>query len=487
MSKSILKNVFFKGLLSIFNIIVPIIVSPYLYRTLGPDKMGRVDFSDSIYVYFMIFASFGVYNYGIREVSRCRNSRDKLQKLFTSLFIIGLVTTLATVIVFVPFVFFKYKNSKVYTVLLIYTFTLLSNLFYVEWANEGLERYNFITKKTILVRMVYVVLLFLFVKSSDDYIMYAALIALSVFFNNIISFISIVKDIGLKFKDIAIKVHIKYLFAGAVLSNANILYTQLDKIMLGSYISSTAVSFYGLGQKIMLIVNALIMTLIQVTIPRLSNLIGNNEEKSYMSLVDLIARNFFAFLFPVAVGIFALSKEIVYVFGGSQYIDAADVLQIFSIYMICCGIDSILSNQILYVKKKEKILTTFLILCGLINLVFNISLLKLNLLTPRNAILTTSASTGILILLEYSYIKKVMKMNVKLFSLDKTKYFLISLLFIPFSMIIRSYFRSTMIVVLLTVAVSSFYYFVILFLTKDSVLNGIIEKIKAKLHFMNHA
>ena len=484
MSKSIVKNVLFKGLLSVFNIIVPIIVSPYLYRTLGPDKMGRVEFSNSIYVYFFIFASFGVYNYGIREVSRCRNNKEKLQKLFSSLFVIGLVSNITTICVYVPFIFIKYRNADAFPVLLIYTFTLMSNLFYVEWANEGLERYNFITKKTILVKIVYIALLFLLVRSSKDYISYAILIALSLFFNNIISFISIVKDVGLNLKDIAIKVHIKYLIANAVICNANILYTELDKIMLGTYISSTAVSFYGLGQKIMLMVNALIMTIILVTIPRLSSYIGNNDEYAYMSLLDRIVRNFYAFLFPMAIGIFSLSKEIVYIFGGKEYISAANILQIFSIYMICLGVDQILSNQILYIKEKEKVLTILLFLAGVLNLIFNIVLLKLKIFTPSNAIITTTISTLVLILMEYSYIRKVMKMNVKLFSLDKIKYFLFSLVFIPLSMIIRSHFKSTMVVILFTVIISGLYYFLILYVTKDSVLYAIIKKIKFKMHIV---
>jgi len=254
--------------------------------------------------------------------------------------------------------------------------------------------------------------------------------------------------------------------------------------MLGSYVSTTAVSFYGLGQKIMIMVNALIMTIILVTIPRLSSFIGKDDEHSYLSLLDLIVRNFYAFLFPVSIGIFSLSKEIVYIFGGSQYINSGSILQIFSIYMICCGVDSILANQIMYIKKKEKVLVILLFSSGILNLIFNIVLLKIGLFTPRNAIITTTISTFVLIFLEYTYVKKVMKMNVKLFSLDKTKYFIFSIVFIPLSLIIRSHFKSNLLVVLFTVLISSFYYFLILYVTKDSVLYDIIGKVKIKMHIL---
>ena len=42
MSKSISKNIIFKFLLNIFNVVVPIIIGPYVLRVLGPDLMGTI-------------------------------------------------------------------------------------------------------------------------------------------------------------------------------------------------------------------------------------------------------------------------------------------------------------------------------------------------------------------------------------------------------------------------------------------------------------
>ena len=45
MNKSISKNIIFKFLLNIFNVVVPIIIGPYVLRVLGPDLMGTINFS----------------------------------------------------------------------------------------------------------------------------------------------------------------------------------------------------------------------------------------------------------------------------------------------------------------------------------------------------------------------------------------------------------------------------------------------------------
>ena len=49
MNKSISKNIFFKLLLNIFNLIIPILIGPYALRVLGPENMGIVNFSQTIY------------------------------------------------------------------------------------------------------------------------------------------------------------------------------------------------------------------------------------------------------------------------------------------------------------------------------------------------------------------------------------------------------------------------------------------------------
>ncbi|HAT4276914.1 TPA: oligosaccharide flippase family protein, partial [Clostridium perfringens] len=69
MQKSIARNFLFKFILNIFNIVIPVLVGPYLARKLGPDQMGIFNYSQTIFTYFFIFASFGVYQYGIRELS----------------------------------------------------------------------------------------------------------------------------------------------------------------------------------------------------------------------------------------------------------------------------------------------------------------------------------------------------------------------------------------------------------------------------------
>ncbi|MDQ0199064.1 oligosaccharide flippase family protein [Neobacillus ginsengisoli] len=480
MKKSLFKNIIYKVLLNVFNLILPILVGPYVNRVLGAHSIGKVQFGETIYNYFLIFATFGVYQYGLREMSRIREDKQKVRQLFTSLYTISTVTGVTALLCYLVFTYFKFSTSTYYPILFIYAFNFICNIFYVEWVNEAMENYDFITIKTIIVRIIYVVLIFIFVRHVQDYQQYAMLLVLAMFLNNFISFVFIKRKIQFDFKNIRIKEHLKPMFLVVIFSNASVLYTLLDRYMLGNYLNSKAVSFYVIPQQIMGIINTLMLSVVQVTIPRLSNILGSNDEKSYMILLNNISKVFFSFLFPASIGIYILSDVAVFIYGGKGFLPAIPALSMFAFYMVVSGIDSIFANQIIYVKKKEHILVRLIFLCGIINLIFKIALLKLGWLTPRNAILTTTIANFLLILLEYGYIRRFLKVDYRLFDFSKLKYLVYALLFIPVSYGIRHFLSGPIPLFIGIVSVNSILYGLILIVTKDFVLQMLLGKIKAR-------
>jgi O-antigen/teichoic acid export membrane protein len=480
MEKSLVKNALYKIALNFFNLILPIIIGPYVYRTLGSEAIGSVKFAESIFNYFFIFASFGIYQYGLREVSRVKHDKEKVSKLFTSLFTFGLLTNIVSLLSFLIVSYVGYENHVIFPILLVFAFNFLFNIFFVEWVNEAFENFDFITIKTIIVKIIYIVLLFTFVQNSNDYLMFAALLAISNFLNNIISFIYIKRRIAFNFKEISIIPHLKPLFLVVIFSNGNILYTQLDRFMLGEFVNEAAVSYYVMSQQIMTIINAVMLSIIQVTIPRLSYLTGNDDESSYLSLLNKIVKVYFFILFPASVGLFVISDIGAIVYGGGEFAKAGPVLAVFSIYMISLGIESILANQVIYVKKKEKILVIFIFICGFINLLLNGWLVYTKHFSPENAIITTTLSNYILIGLEYFYIRKKLNIKFNLFALVNLKYLFLSLSFIPVSLLLKANISNIYVQFFAIVIISSLVYMGLLLLVKDDVLFLIIERVKAK-------
>ncbi|WP_195469315.1 flippase [Clostridium sp. D43t1_170807_H7] len=489
MNKSISKNIFFKLLLNIFNLIIPILIGPYALRVLGPENMGTVNFSQTIYGYFYIFAGFGVYQYGLREVSRVRDNKEKLSSVFTNLFIFTLITNIITVAIYVIFIHNSYYGSQTYIACMIMTFNLVANVFYIEWLNEALENFGFITIKTIVVRIIYVILLLTTVRSSDNLKEYMIVLVLYTLLNNLLSFIYIKRRIKFNFSNIKLKKHIKPMFLVVILSNANVLYTQLDRLMLGQFVSTVSVAYYATAQNISTMINTLLLTVITVTIPRLSNYVANDSNEEYLTLLDKISKLYFLFLFPASIGMFLLSKEIILLYGGSEYMASVPIMMVFSLYIISLGYDTILSNQVMYTRRKEKQQVKIIFIGGLINLLLNILLVVFRKYNGTTAVATTLFANICVIVMENIYVRKVLRVKFNIFSMDKLKYMFVSLLFIPVTFIIRQFtgniFESqelnAIVISLITVSVNGLLYFLVLFIIKDENLKEVKNKMLNKI------
>ena len=485
MSKSISKNALFKAILNLFNIILPILVLPAVLSRIQPTLNGYITMGETFTGIFMIFASFGVYQYGLREVSRVRGDERKLRQTFTSLFMLTTITTVVTSIFYVIFIVTIHRNDAYFYTCMIMGFNIVFNLFYVEWINEALENYDFIAVKTMLVKIIYSALVLCFVNSQEDFLLYIYLGIGVNFINNILSFVYIKKRIKFDFSNLKFRKHIKPMFSAVILSNTNLLYTQLDKLMIDSNIGSTAAGYYAVAQKVMIIINTLMLTIIQVSMPRLSNYLENDSKDVYLDLLKRVTKVYFLLLFPASIGLLCVSNQVMWIFGRfkSDYLPAAPIMMAFSIYMLTIGVEGIIANQIIYLHGREKADAKLVLIGGIFNLILNIMLVVSKKFTPTTAIITTVISNLIVVGLEYRLVKKGIKLKINLFAFENIKYLYYSLPFIPITYIINNYVSGMLISCIVDVIVCGGLYLGILFFTRDVVffdlVNRVVRKVKS--------
>ena len=92
--KSLTTNSIYYLLYNVMNVIFPFVTGIYVARVLLPTNIGDVAYAQNIAQYFVILSFLGIPTYGLREISKVRNEKDKLNKLFSELFIINLISTI---------------------------------------------------------------------------------------------------------------------------------------------------------------------------------------------------------------------------------------------------------------------------------------------------------------------------------------------------------------------------------------------------------
>lgn len=482
MSKSLAKNTIYKLILNIFNTGLPFILGMYITRALGTKAYGNFTYIQGIYQYFLAFATFGVYQYGLREISKVRDNKDRLSKVFSNIFIITLLSNLIVGGIYILSMHLIFANSSVlHSIAVVMGINFFANIFYVEWAAEALERFDFITIKTILVQTISCIVTIILVKAAKDVTMYVLILGITLFFNYFASFVFIKRRIDFNFKALNFKKHIKPMFLVVILTNASILYTNLDKIMLGSVVGKVYVGYYFMCVGIIYAINNLLLTFVQVTIPRLSYHLSKGENQIYKSLLDRMSKMYLMILFPAAIGVSVIGKECILLYGGKDYIDAVPLMPFFAIYMIIVGYENIVSNQIMYLNGRERQQVVCVFIGGIVNLILNSLCIVLGIFSAKVAITTTIIANFVLVICEYVYVRKNLKIHINLFGLDKIKYFIISLIFIPITIILRKYIKNMFLLLMGVILINLLIYLFILVIIKDKIILELINNVKRKI------
>lgn len=479
--KSVAQNSMYKATLNIFNLIIPLVVTPYITGLLTEELYGAYNRVFNEFSTFLVIGAFGIYNYGLREISKARNNPEKKNKIFTSLFVIGLISNIIMLIGYITFAVYRSTSNTDIYIYMTMIIQIVAQVFYIVFVNEANEDYAFITKKTIIIRLIYLVSIFIFVRKPTDIIPYSIVVSMTILLNNIFSYFYLKKSVKFDFKGLKIVIHLTPLFVAFLMTNVEILYATLDKWMLGGVVGDISVTEYFLPTNLVGMIAAVPLALISVAIPRLSSYIGNEEKYEYEALLNKTINNYMLIVIPMALGIGALAQEIMQFFSQGKYTYIFPILIAAAFMRIIYGFQSIVVNLVMYVNSLEKPLTLFMLIFGIVNLVANTVLIVLKIFTPMTALITTAIAILMFTIVGYVYTRTKLKINYNLFTKEIIGYFLVSMLFFPISWAVRALGFSTWPTVFIVMGICVPLYVIYLAVTRDTFFVEILEIIKRKI------
>jgi len=470
---SVLKrNVAYNTLLSISQILFPLITFPYASRILGPAAMGAVSFADNFTTYFLIFSALGIPLYGIREIAKVKNNPVALGKVFSELIFIHLATSVIAVIILFITSYFTYKLRTNFELYQIGMAVLLGNVFIAEWFFQGIEKFKYIALRTVAIRFITVALLFITVHSVSDRNTYYALNLLATILAAVTNMYAVNKIVKISFKGLAVKKHLRPLFIIFSNSIVTTIYLVFDTIILGFLTKDVNVGYYSASMRISKLSLAIIGVLSAVLLPRLTIAFQNKDLTEAKSLLSK-SMNFVIFLsVPIALGTYCLAEEIITLFAGNGYLPAVGSLQILCFIVIFVGIAQIFSHQILLPLHQEK----KILYASLFGVVISLSLnfILIPFLKQNGAAISSLATEVCVTIALFFYAFKILDFNFPVLQVFQSAitcivFFLIKFLVLKLTIV-------PILVIILTVMLSaSFYLCAQLFIWKNKNVLDILS------------
>ena len=480
--KNIKVNALLNTIKTLFSIIFPLITFPYVSRVLMPENIGKINFGTSFVSYFSLIASLGITTYAIRECSAKRKSRNELGKIASQIFSINICTTvIAYASMFLTLLFCRsfdtYRN-----LIIIQSTTILFTTLGCDWLNTAMEDFTFITIRTIIFQLISIILMFVFVRKPEDYIIYAIITVLSSSGANITNIFYRKKYCNVKFvTKMNCRKHIKPISLLFVMILAQTVFNSSDITMLGLMKGDYEVGLYSSAVKMSNLISQIVSSLVWVIMPRMSLFFAEENYKQINIMLRKILNFLITLGFPCAIGCICLSKEILFIISGESYVGASTALDLLMIcYLFGLLGGSFLGNMVLLPSKRENVYMIICCIATIVNLVLNYFLIPIG---GANAAAFTTAVCSLLILIMLIITKD------KRIKIDKLNHILIppiigcSLIVLLCSIlkfVILNIYVKTIVCILL----SSVIYIVSQVIMKNEILTdivlGFIKKIKQR-------
>lgn len=478
MSNKYINNYILTTINTVASLILPIITFPYISRVIGAEYLGIINFATSYGYYFIHLASFGISSYAIREVSRVRDNHERLEKVSNEIYNLNIFFSILSGMLYIVGVFVIPKFRENAFIFYLYSLTIFTNFLNLEWLFQAFDDYKFSTIRSLCIRILSIIAVFIFVRERSDYHIYMLIITISDMgarFSNLYYAKKRYVKFVLRKKYLNFAEHIKSLFTLFIFRLINGISSNLDKIMIGFMLVYSEVGIYSAGIKFVLLVIPLIENIGIVLFPKI-NISANSSIEEYKRNVKFNYNIILMLSIPMAVGLFLVSPMVIKLFAGPEFIEAVTVSRIMSFIIILCPIGDLLGSKILLVYNKD----SWLLICSSIvavsNVVLNVVLIPL--WGINGATLASLLSYAVAVFCRYCFTQKILKFN--LFSLSFLKYTLCTIpfivIYIVFSQQINNYFIWTLTFIFVAIIV----YILELILLKDKefslVINRFIKK-----------
>ena len=345
----VIKNYLYNLSYQILTIILPIITVPYVTRIFTSEALGNYVFYNSIVSYFSLFAMLGIGVYGTKQIA----AASDVSSTFWNIYAIQLIASILAISVYVIAVFSIPQMGGI--IPLIVGITLFAKMIDISWLFSGKEDFKKITIRNIVVRLIGVISIFTFVKSSDDLYLYVFLIVIFDFLGQFVMWVpakKFIKRPSFNAKVIKKNLHpIVLLFLPQV---AISLYVVLDRTLLGLLGSYSDVGIYEQGQKLISILLKVVSSLGVVMLPRVANLLSERRDKEAQNMVKFSFILYNLIIFPMIFGLIAVNEVFVKLFLGKNFQDVKYVLYVIVFNIMFVGWTNILGYQVLVVRNKNK-------------------------------------------------------------------------------------------------------------------------------------
>lgn len=385
---AVARNFSYLSAIQVINLLVTLATYPFLIRVLGKEVFGLVVFAQAIVSYLMVLVNFGFQISATREVSVHRHDPEKLNEIFSSVMILkGLLFLISfgLLILAVSLIPQAREEKALYYLSMAACFF---EFIFPSWFFQGIEKMGYSTVITVITKLTFFVLIFVFIRDRSDYLLVPLFNGIGAVLAGIISlwFALVREKIRFSFQPAR---RLWYYLSGStaifITNLASQLYAGANKVIIGLFMGMGHVAVYDLAEKMVVAAKLPQSMLNQAVFPKISKDRDRHFTKNILLFSIVGEAGIYLFMFLMA-------PILILAFGGREMVASTDILRFLAITVPINGISSYLGIQYLVAHGHQRLYTRVIVYSVLLYAVVCCLLFVVGWITVNNVIWATIAT-----------------------------------------------------------------------------------------------
>lgn len=287
--KTILENMSWVAVVEVFMLIAPLITYPYLVKVLGMELYGLFITAQVLAGYATLIIDFGSNSVVAKHVSVNRDNKQMLSEIVCSVFSVRTFLWLACLPVYCGIVMLVPSYRENWFLFFITYGLTLNDVLYPRYFFQGIEKMRISSIINIGVKLFFILLVFVVVRSQDDLIKVPVLYTIGYGLAGLVSMLIIFGKMKIRFAIPPINRMMIYVKDSLAIFATDLIRTVKDKFnyfFIGGYSGMSNVVIYDLGMKLNSILVKPAQIISQVLFPRFAKT-RNTRKLNIMTWVVL--------------------------------------------------------------------------------------------------------------------------------------------------------------------------------------------------------
>ncbi len=368
-------NFFSLGVVQVINSSLQLLVIPYVIIRIGAAGYGVIAIAQVVMFYLSTFTEYGFNQTATRTISVNRDDGGIVSQIFFRVLFSKLILC---VIAFVMLLLLVVTVPVFRTHLLLYLAAfvfVVGQALLMNWFFQGLEKMWFIVLTTLIGRILFVALVFLFIKNKGDDYLFLFFMGIGNILAGVIGILIAYRLYRFKFNNPGWAEILEELKGGwhFTVTNLSMNTCQYANIfVLRFFTNDLIVGYFSIAERIFFTVKQGLVIFSQSVYPRVCLLVRNGKDK----VTGFFKRIYIPFLLCVLAGsilLFVFTPQVLFFFSGKEAVHSVFILRMLCIVLlvVCLNIPSTLT--LLAMNRKKEYFRIYT-LGGILNILSNIIL-----------------------------------------------------------------------------------------------------------------